>query len=255
MYNDILTIGSFTIHGYGLMIAIGIIAAYAAAEYRGRRRDLDTNQIFNLTVIAVVFGLLGAKILYWLTILDEIMEDPSIMLNIGDGFLVYGGIVLGILAAWFWCRRKHIYLMEYLDVILPSVALGQGFGRIGCFLAGCCYGKETDAWFAITFTDSGFAPNGVALIPTQLMMSAFDFANFAVLCLISRKVRSRGIVTACYLFFFAVGKFVFDFFRGDVTQGTFGVFTTSQFFSFFMAGAAIIIYIVMRLRPLSLDEL
>lgn len=246
MYNDIVTIGRFTIHGYGLMIAVGIIVAYFVADYRAKRKGLDTDRLFSLAVIAVVFGLVGAKALYWLTIIDEIRENPRIMLDFGSGFVVYGGIILAIFIAWIYCRRKNLRLLEYTDVILPSVALGQGFGRIGCFLAGCCYGIETDGWLAVTFTNSDYAPNGVPLVPTQLISSALNFLNFIALVLISRRSRKSGIVTVCYLLFYSAGRFVIEFFRGDVARGAVGVLSTSQFISICVAAAALILLFVLR---------
>ena len=108
MYNDLFTIGRFTIHGYGLMIAIGIIAAYAVAELRARKKGLEDKYIFPLLVWGVVIGFVCAKILYYITILDEIRSDPRIMLNIFDGFVVYGGIIGGILAGYCFCRIKKI---------------------------------------------------------------------------------------------------------------------------------------------------
>ena len=69
------------------------------------------------------------------------------METLSSGFVVFGGIIGGILTGFLYCRIKGLIFFKYADVILPSVALAQGFGRIGCFLAGCCYGKETESFF------------------------------------------------------------------------------------------------------------
>lgn len=235
MKNDLLTIGNFTVHGYGLMIAIGIIAAYFMAEWRAKRQGLEEKHIFPLLIGGVGFGIVGAKVLYYITILDEIIQNPKVMLNIADGFVVYGGIIGGILAGFVYCKVKKISFFAYLDLIVPSIALAQGFGRLGCFLAGCCYGMEAHTAFAITFTNSAFAPNGVPLVPTQLISSAFNFANFAVLCLIASRKVSPGKVSACYLIFYSVGRFIIEFFRGDLIRGSVGALSTSQFISIFVA--------------------
>ncbi len=242
MYNDLFTIGNFTIHGYGLMIAIGIVAAYAVAELRARKKGLEDKYIFPLLVWGVVIGFVCAKILYYITILDEIRSDPRIMLNIFDGFVVYGGIIGGIAAGYCFCRIKKINFWEYLDLVVPSIALAQGFGRIGCFLAGCCYGVATDGPLAITFTDSQFAPNGVALVPTQLYSSAFDFLNFAVLCLLSRKNKVSGRISALYLIIYSVGRFIIEFFRGDLIRGQVGALSTSQFIAIFVILFAVALF-------------
>ena len=88
------------------------------------------------------------------------------------------------LVGWLYCRIKKLKFLEYFDLMMPSIALAQGFGRIGCFLAGCCYGKETSGPLAVTFTNSDFAPNNVALIPTQILFRFFGFVHFsaAALC-------------------------------------------------------------------------
>ena len=146
-----------------------------------------------------------------------------------------GGLIGGILAGFVYCKVKKISFFAYLDLIVPSIALAQGFGRLGCFLAGCCYGMEAHTAFAITFTNSAFAPNGVPLVPTQLISSAFNFANFAVLCLIASRKVSPGKVSACYLIFYSVGRFIIEFFRGDLIRGSVGPLSTSQFISIFVA--------------------
>ena len=181
MKNELFSIGSFTVHGYGLMIAIGVIAAYLVGTRRAKRYDLDPEQVFDLVLFGVLGGFLCAKILYLITILDQVIADPSVILDTADGFVVYGGIIGGIFTGWVVCRIKKLHFLKYLDLLVPSIALAQGFGRIGCLLAGCCYGKETASALSITFTDSSFAPNGVALIPTQIYSSILDFLHFGLL--------------------------------------------------------------------------
>ena len=135
-----------------------------------------------------------------------------------------------------------------MDLILPSVALAQGFGRIGCFLAGCCYGVETDSAFSVTFHDSAYAPNGVALFPSQLVSSGLDFIHFAVLCVIAKKNKTPGRIGALYLIFYSIGRFCIEFFRGDLLRGSVGTLSTSQFISIFVAIAGAIMYGVLSLH-------
>ncbi len=248
MYNDLLTIGRFTIHGYGLMIAIGILAAYLCAEYRAKRQGLDPDRIWSLAITVVLAGIAGAKVLYYITDLKNIIADPSILLDFQNGFVVYGGILAGILAGWIYCRANKLDFLRYADLTLTSVALAQGFGRIGCFLAGCCYGVPTDSRLSIVFTHSDFAPNGVHLVPTQLYSSALNFLNFATLVLISKKAKTPGQVSACYLLFYSIGRFCIEFFRGDLIRGSVGILSTSQFISIWtgLAGAAVLVFLHVR---------
>ena len=242
MKNDLLTIGGLTVHGYGLMIGIGFIAAYLMTEFRARKYRMNTDIVFTLFISSVVFGLLGAKALYYLTILDRVIKDPGVIIDEMEGFVVYGGIIGGVLAGYVVCRIKKEKFWQYFDLIAPAIALAQGFGRIGCLLAGCCYGKETDSPLSITFHTSDFAPNDVALIPTQIYSSILDFLNCIVLCLIARYAKKERTVSGCYLIFYSTGRFILEFFRGDLERGSVGVLSTSQFISIFIfvIGAAIL---------------
>ncbi|HJA91989.1 MAG TPA: prolipoprotein diacylglyceryl transferase [Candidatus Eisenbergiella merdipullorum] len=244
MKNELLTIGPITIHGYGLMVGIGVIAAYMAAEYRARKLKLDAEQVFSLLIWCLVFGALGSKLLYCLTVLDEIVKDPSYLLHsLANGWVVYGGLIGGVLGGWLFCRRKKLNFLSYFDLALPSVALAQGFGRIGCFLAGCCYGRPTDSPIGITFTDSAYAPNGVSLIPTQLISSGLDFLHFFVLLFIARHKKAEGQVGGFYLIFYSIGRFILEYFRGDMERGSVGELSTSQFIAIFTLIAGIVIVI------------
>ena len=130
-------------------------------------------------------------------------------------------------------KIKKMDFLRYLDLMIPSVALAQGFGRIGCFLAGCCYGKETDSWFGITFTESNFAPNHVKLFPSQLVMSAGDFIIAAILFWYAKKDRTKGKTSALYLMLYSVGRFFVEFTRND-DRGFVGALSTSQFIGIFI---------------------
>ena len=147
MKNELFSIGPITIYGYGLMIAIGVLAAYFSATYRSKKYALDPDKVFYVTVWAVIGGFGGAKLLYLITQLPAILKDPSLLKDARNGFVVYGGIIGGILAAWLYCKVAKLKFIKYFDLVMPSVALAQGFGRIGCFLAGCCYGKRRTVHF------------------------------------------------------------------------------------------------------------
>lgn len=250
MYNDLITIGSFTIHTYGVMIAIGIIAAYFTAEYRAKKNGLNSDRIFWFVIWCLIFGFAGSKILYWITILPSIAADPSIMLRtLGDGWVIYGGIIGGVIGAVLFCRRHKLQTLKYFDIAIASVSLAQGFGRIGCFFAGCCYGVETDSAFSIVFTHSSFAPNGVALIPTQLISSALDFLLFVVLVLLyKRKKHVPGQCMAAYLICYSAGRFVLEFSRGDLIRGSVGAISTSQFISIFTLIVGIVLLVIVNKR-------
>ena len=126
---------------------------------------------------------------------------------------------------------------------MPSISVNQGFGRIGCLLAGCCYGRETHSAFGIVFPAGSMAPGGVKLIPTQIISSAGDFLIAVILILFAKKSKKKGNVGAMYLLLYGTGRFLIEYLRNDF-RGEIGPFSTSQFISFFMIAAAIIIFFV-----------
>ena len=257
MKNVIFSIGPYTMHGYGLMIGIGIMAAYLMAEYRAKKLQLDVDRVFALCISCVLGGFVSAKLLFYIIDYKEILADPSLILDVSYGFVVYGGIIGGILTGYIFCRIKKLEFLKYFDLIMPSIALAQGFGRIGCFLAGCCYGKETNSFFAITFTSSQFAPNGIPLIPTQLISSVLDFALFFLLVYFEKKKRADGQVAGLYLICYGIGRFILEFFRGDIERGSVGTLSVSQFISIFILIAGLFtmwLTYILKKRKTSLPE-
>lgn len=242
MHNDI-QIGPITIHMYGIMIAIGFLMAYLVSEYRAKKKGLKKDFIYDILICAIVGGMIGTRLLFYIVSIPDIIKDPSILWNFSNGYVVYGGIIGGILASMIWCRFRKMNFLEYFDLIMPQVAMAQGFGRIGCFFAGCCYGAETDLPIGITYHTSNFAPNGVKLLPTQLISSAGDFGIMALLLLYGKKERKDGQIGAMYMMLYSVGRFVIEIFRNDFRGSIVGL-STSQFISIgvFIAGAVLHFY-------------
>jgi phosphatidylglycerol:prolipoprotein diacylglycerol transferase len=240
MYNEIFNIGFISIHGYGLMIGIGILCALVTAGKRAKKKGLDADFVYSLGVVALIFGFIGAKLLYCIVEMNAFFNEPMRILS-GSGFVLYGGIIGGILAAIMYCKSKRVNFFQYFDLTVPSVALAQGSGRIGCFLAGCCYGRETDSAIGIVFHNSSIAPNGIKLIPTQLLSSAGDFLIVIVLLLYARKDRKTGKVGALYLILYSVGRFIIEFFRNDY-RGSIGILSTSQLISLIILAIGTVLF-------------
>jgi len=242
MYNDILTIGPVTIHGYGLMIGLGVMAALLLGDYRAKKFGLNGDHIYGMTFSAVILGFVAARILFIITEWENFLQNPMQYLA-GAGFVVYGGIIGGALTIYGFCKIKKIDMLSYLDLMIPSVALAQGFGRIGCFLAGCCYGKETDSFLGVVFTNSDFAPNGVKVLPTQLFMAGGDLIIMAILLWYAAKRPMRGRTSALYLILYSIGRFAIEFLRND-DRGTVGALSTSQFIAIFTLLAGVLGFFV-----------
>jgi len=242
MYNEFFSIGPVTIHGYGLMIGIGVAVALLMGDYRAKKKGLDGDLIYGLTITTVILGFLCARVLFILTEWRAFVQDPKSFIT-GSGFVVYGGIIGGLLVIYGYCKLKKMDFLSYLDLMIPSVAMAQGFGRIGCFLAGCCYGKETECFLGVTFTNSAFAPNGVKLLPSQLFMATGDFILAAVLIWFAAKKPLKGKVSALYLILYSIGRFFVEFTRND-DRGVVGSLSTSQFIGIFVFAIGLLMYFV-----------
>lgn len=233
----------FNIYSYGFMIGIGIIIGVTILNSRANKRGYDENNIFNLTVLTIISGVLGGKLLFIITNLGSFIENPiSVITNFGYGFVIYGAIISGMLAIILYSKYKSWSLLDILDLAVPSVAIAQGFGRIGCFLAGCCYGAETTGPLYVIFPEGSLAVPHVHLYPTQIYSSIFDFILGIFLILYSRKTKECGKVFSLYLICYSVGRFFIEFLRNDI-RGNIGILSTSQFISIFTLILGITIYI------------
>ncbi len=267
MHPVFFQMGGIVGYSYGLMIGIGALLAIFVSEWRAKRRGLDGELVFSAAVWGLLAGLLGAKLTFIISNIKLLFTNPSYVLGT-DGFTVYGGVVLGIIVGGLIVKRKKVDVPVYLDLVIPQIALAQGFGRIGCFLAGCCYGKPTDSHFGVVFPVEAIAPSGIPLIPTQLISAAGDFLIFAILLLLSNfatdylKVRKgeeelldKDAVTkklrlfqplsmsGMYLILYGIGRFAIEFLRADPRRTALGL-TSNQYVSivFVIAGLALIFY-------------
>ena len=245
MFNNI-TIGPITLHMYGMMIAIGFASALFLSLSRAKKRGLNEDIVYGIFFCAIVGGIVGARLLFYIVELPEIIKEPSILWRFKEGYVVYGGIIGGVLCSMLYCKKKKEIFADYFDLVMPAVAMAQGFGRLGCFFAGCCYGRETDSFFGITFHNSFYAPNGVKLIPTQLMSSAGDFVIAGILLWYASQKPKRMCVGAMYMLLYGIGRFSIEFFRNDY-RGSIGFLSTSQLISVFIVLIGAALYIRARL--------
>lgn len=239
---QLFSIGPVAVHGYGFMIALGVFACILLGMYRAKQTGiLKEEAVLDIAIYGLLAGFLGAKILYVIVEFETFLANPMSVLG-SEGFVVYGGIISGVLAAIIYCRVKGLSFLECFDLLAPSVSLAQGFGRIGCFLAGCCYGRETSSFLGVVFPEGCMAPVGVKLLPTQLFSSAGDFLITAVLLFAYRKRRHTGDVGALYMLLYGVGRFGIELLRSD-NRGTVGVFSTSQAISIVIVAGAVLLFL------------
>lgn len=244
---DLFSIGKFTVHGYGLMIALGFLFALIYATWQCKVKKLNDDLLFNLAIFVLIFGWIGGKILFIFVEFKQFLASPMSVIG-SEGFVVYGGIISGLITIIVYCRLKKMDFFMYIDVIVAGVALNQAFGRIGCFLAGCCYGRETTSAIGVVFPAGCMAPSGVKLLPTQLFSAGGDFLLFIVLViLINTKKYIKGVPMGVYLTGYAIGRAIVECFRSDA-RGTVGALSTSQFISIFagIAGVILLLFIIKR---------
>lgn len=244
---DLFSIGPVTIHGYGLMIGIGVLCCIFMGMRRAKKYGMSEDAVIDIAIFGLIAGFLGAKLLYLIVEWKTFIEDPLSVLG-SEGFVVYGGITAGVLAAIVYCRIKKLVFLEYFDLLCSSIALAQGFGRIGCLLAGCCYGRETDSFLGIVFPEGGLAPAGVRLIPTQIISSAGNFCIMLILLWHYKRRKRVGDTGFLYMLLYGLGRFCVEFLRND-NRGTVGVLSTSQFISVFIVAAAVILLLINRRNP------
>ena len=238
-------IGPLKVNSYGLLIAIGVILAIVIADKRAKMVGIEQEDfMYGLGICSVIGGFAGAKLLYWITILPEIIENPAILKDFSNGFVVFGGLIAGVLMAVLYCRIKKVDFWLAFDVAAAPIALAQTFGRIGCFMAGCCYGKVTNSILGVYFSHSVFAPSDVPVLPTQLYSAALNFINFIFLSILWKQKRlKKGAVGAMYIITYSVGRFLIEFLRGDLERGSVGVLSTSQFIAVFTGILGIVLFI------------
>lgn len=239
---------------YWLLGLIGAGFACLLIFMKNKKYKLPADDILNTILIGAVGALLGAKLLYIITMIPSIIEHfdlymatPSLFLDLlRSGIVYYGGLYGGILAGYIYLKKYKQPLGKYADLLAPGIPVFHLFGRIGCFMSGCCYGVECD--FGIAFTESISAPNGIPFFPIQLVEAGLNIIILIIL-LATEKKRRPGTGLKLYLFMYAVIRFVLEFFRGDEIRGHVWIFSTSQWIALITIVVLCILEIHRKFRP------
>ncbi len=213
MYSTIFSLGAFQFHSYGLMVAIGVFVAILFLRAHAKEVKIDADGVVDLALVTLLAGFLGARIFYVVEFWDSYQNSWLDALKVWQGgIVVYGGLMGGFVGFFLFIRLRRLPLLPLFDLFMPAVALAQGFGRIGCFLNGCCYGTEYSGPLAVQFPFLDYRVH-----PTQLYESAFCFLLFLFLYSLWRnRVRiPTGAVTVAYFNLYAVWRFGIEFLRGD----------------------------------------
>ncbi len=240
MLPTLFEIGPIHIYSYGLMFALGVLAAIFYLSKQEPVGNLQKNQMVDLILILTFVGVLGGRAFYVLDHWDYFKESPVEAFMIWQGGLViYGGLIAAVAGLLIFCIVKRINPFRLTDLYFPAVSLAMAFGRIGCFLNGCCWGTPTNLPWAVQFP---FLKDPVH--PTQIYFSIFDFIVFLVLAWRYPRRAFLGEITIMYLVLYGQNRFSGEFFRGDNLPVLWGM-TQAQIISLGFVAVATILYLIL----------
>jgi len=216
--------GRFFLPTYGFLVSLGVLVGLWISVRNSERLGIDGEKAWNLGILVVLCGIIGSKVLY---VINEGMSFREIfsISTLQAGGVFSGGLIAAFIAAAWYVRRHHMPALGTCDAFSPGLALGHAIGRIGCFAAGCCYGKETHHWWAVTFTNPLAAqitgtPLNKPLEPTQLFESAVELANFFLLMWLLKRRKFDGQVFGAFMFIYGTARFFLEYLRDDPGRGS-----------------------------------
>ena len=255
MYPELFRIGSFPINTYGVFLALAFLAAIMITVRLAERDGLPREKIYDLSLWMLLAGLIGSKILlFWVE--PEYAEHPLQLLSLDflrSGGVFFGGLIGAIVVGYFLMRRYKLPWWKTADACAPGIAIGNFFGRQGCFAAGCCWGKPTTQPWGVQFTELGHRITGVPidvhLHPVQLYESFAMLLVFFFLLWLHKRRRFSGQVILAYALLYSIVRFAVEFFRADPRGDLLGLTTltglsTSQMISIIVASTALVILII-----------
>jgi len=230
MHPIALHLGPLAIHWYGVMVALGFLAGLWTAGRRGMHAGVAAEKVIDLGPWLIVGAILGARTLYVISYWHESFAGKpleEIFMVWKGGLVYYGGLIGSSLACILYCRIKRLELWQMADILAPSVALGYVFGRIGCLLNGCCYGRACSLPWAIRFPENN--PLGsptYPVHPTEIYESLLSLGLYAALAWLFRRKKFNGQVFGVYLVSYAVLRSFVEMFRGDYSEHYLGGWAT-----------------------------
>lgn len=271
MHPTIFSIGLFAIRSYGLLLAGGFLTGIMVAAWRARRMGEKPDHIYNLSVWLVISSLIGARIYYVVTHYSEfsaaeanslfmriIIELKNMFWPVGpngqfgiSGLVLYGGLILATVVAVLYLKKHKLSVLKYMDILAPSLGLGEFFTRIGCFLNGCCFGLPTDSGIGVVFPENsaaGYYFPGTPIHPAQLYSSFLGLMIFVLLLLLERYRKFNGYTAMLYFILYAAGRFIIDFFRYYEDRLKVWGMNHNQIVSMAVFTGASVVFIVLSVR-------
>jgi phosphatidylglycerol:prolipoprotein diacylglycerol transferase len=255
----LFSVGPFHVATYGTLAALAVLAAFWTVLRLGRREGLDSGQLFEFSTWLLLVAFVGAKMLMVISDWGYYRQYPGEILSwstLRSGGVFYGGFIAALLFAVWYIRLHHLPFWKVVDVYAPAISLGLGLGRIGCFAAGCDYGKPTTSAWGVVFTnpiahETSGVPLGIPLYPTQPIMSLTSLSIFAILMWRYPRKSRDGEIFVLYLALYAVARFFIEFLRGDEDRGFVfhHLLSTSQFIAILALATAVCMALVLRRKP------
>ena len=258
MHPILFELGPITIYSYGVLLAAAYLLGLWMAARRARQAGLDANRVLDLGIWVIIAALVGAKALLFIVDFEQFTSSWQEFLTLlRSGGVFYGGLIAAVVVCIYQLRKHRLPLWASGDLFAPGIALGYMVGRLGCLMAGCCYGKPAAVPWAITFTDpvanlNVGTPLNVPLHPTQLYESLAGLVILVLLLVLERRGRSfPGRTFWLFVLFYSVSRFVIEFYRGDDRGMILGLLSTSQFISIVLAPLSLIMlwYLSRLARP------
>jgi phosphatidylglycerol---prolipoprotein diacylglyceryl transferase len=249
MYPVLLKIGPIALYTYGFFVALAFVVGISIAKWEAERLGLDPGPVTDLCFYILLSAMIGARLFYIAVNPGMFLNDPMEILKIWNGGLVfYGGFIVAAVVAIVYLKKRRLPLWQTADVLAPGLAAGHVLGRVGCFFAGCCYGKACDLPWAVTFSHPlSLAPLGTPLHPSQLYEVLNNLVVFSVLWLFRRRKTFDGQVFWIYLLMYGITRAVLEIFRGD-PRGVFlnGQLSVSQIIGIGLAAMAMV---MLKVKP------
>jgi phosphatidylglycerol---prolipoprotein diacylglyceryl transferase len=227
MHPILFKIGGIPVFSYGVLVATGVLLSLWYGRRRAARVGIDPDKLWSMAIYGVLAALVVAKIWLIFTAWDYYSTNPREIFSVAmfqSGGTFYGGVVGAVLAVILYTHFQKMPLLPTLDVCCAAVPLGHSIGRLGCFMAGCCFGKPTDVAWAVKFTNPLAAqlagtPLGIHLHPTQLYEAVLEFLNFLFLIWLGNRQTFKGQIVGTYMILYGFERGILEFFRGDPGRG------------------------------------
>lgn len=238
MFPILLKLGPLTLHTYGLLMAVGVGLGMWFLYAQARKQGLDAPRLLDAAFYTIIASLVGAKLILFISNFSYYKAYPKELFSLArSGGVFQGGLTFGVVFALWYFHKKKVPTWPAADIISPALALGHGFGRIGCFAAGCCYGSVCEIPWGAVFKnayahDLTGIPLNVALHPVQLYEAVLNFLNFVVLFLVLKKKSFHGQVFSLYIINYSMIRFITEYFRGDHPDKAFLIQGSTPFLSF-----------------------